>query len=76
MKELVEFLVKSLVDNPEEVSLEEKEEDDSVHYELKVAQDDVGRIIGKHGSTINAIRTVVQAVASSRNVRSRLDVLG
>lgn len=76
MKQLVEYLVKSLVDNPDDVLLAERSHDDNVYLELKVAQDDVGRIIGKNGSTVNAIRTVVQAAASSRNVRAKLDVIG
>lgn len=74
MKELVEYLVKSLADHPEEVSLTEHEEDDTIFMELKIASDDVGKIIGKSGNTINAIRTVVQAAASSHKKRVKLDV--
>lgn len=76
MKELVEYLVKSLADHPEEVSLKEYEEDDTILMELKIAPDDVGKIIGKSGNTINAIRTVVQAAASSHKKRVKLDVAG
>lgn len=74
MKELVEYLVKSLVDAPEEVLLAEREREDTVIMELKVAPDDLGKIIGKNGSTINAIRTVLQAAGSSRKKRTKLDV--
>jgi len=63
MKELVEFLVKSLVDHPEEVSLNQQEADDTLLMELKISPDDLGKIIGKNGNTINAIRTVLQAAA-------------
>jgi predicted RNA-binding protein YlqC (UPF0109 family) len=76
MKELVEYLVKSLVDQPEEVVLAEREEEDTVILELKIAQDDLGKVIGKNGNTINAIRTVLQAAASSHRKRARLEVLG
>ncbi|NTV41695.1 MAG: KH domain-containing protein [Syntrophobacteraceae bacterium] len=76
MKELVEYLVKSLVDQPEEVFLAEREEEDTVILELKIAQDDLGKVIGKNGNTINAIRTVLQAAASSHRKRARLEVLG
>jgi uncharacterized protein len=76
MKQLVEYLVKSMVDHPEEVTLEEIQKDNAVALELKVAPDDLGKIIGKHGNTINAIRNVLQAAAASRKLRVRLDVVG
>jgi hypothetical protein len=76
MKELVEYLVRSLVDRPEEVALEEIAKDNAVTLELKVASEDLGKIIGKHGNTINAIRNVLQAAAASRKLRARLDVIG
>ena len=76
MKELVEYLVKSLADHPEEVSLEEHEQDDTILIELKIASEDLGKIIGKSGNTINAIRTVVQAAASSHKKRVKLEVAG
>jgi uncharacterized protein len=75
MKELVEYLVKSLVDSPQEVLIAEEEESGAVLMQLKVADEDLGKIIGKNGNTINAIRTVVQAAASSRKMRVKLDVL-
>ncbi|MGV8074453.1 MAG: KH domain-containing protein [Syntrophobacteraceae bacterium] len=76
MRELVEYLVKSLVANPEEVVLMEQENEGTVYMELKIAPDDVGKIIGKNGNTINAIRTIVQAAASSHRKRAKLDVIG
>ena len=76
LKELAEYLVKSLADHPEKVELEEREEDDTVLIELKIAPEDIGRIIGKSGYTINAIRTVLQTAASSRRKRARLEVVG
>ncbi len=76
VKDLAEYLIKSLADHPEKVELEEREEDDTVLIELKIAPEDVGKIIGKNGNTINAIRTVLQTAASSCKKRARLEVLG
>ena len=75
MKELVEYLVKSLADHPDQVSLTEHETDDSILLELKISPDDIGKIIGKSGNTINAIRTVLQAAASSQKKRIKLEVV-
>ncbi len=76
LKDLAEYLVKSLADHPEKVELEEREEDDTVLIGLKISPEDIGRIIGKSGYTINAIRTVLQTAASSRKKRARLEVVG
>lgn len=76
MRELVEYLVKSLVDHPEDVLVEETREDNMVALELRVAADDLGKIIGKHGNTVNAIRNVLQAAATSRKLRAKLEVVG
>lgn len=75
MKELVEYLVKSLAEHPEAVEITEEVLDDTVSMALKISQDDLGRIIGKGGNTINAIRTVVQAAASSHKKRAKLEVV-
>jgi predicted RNA-binding protein YlqC (UPF0109 family) len=74
MKDLVEFLVKSLADHPDEVVVTENEIDDNISIELKISSEDLGKIIGKNGNTINAIRTVVQAAASSHKKRAKLEV--
>lgn len=76
LRELAEYLVKSLADHPEEVELKEREEDDTVSIELKISPEDLGKIIGKNGNTINAIRTVLQTAASSHKKRAKLEVLG
>ncbi len=76
LKDLAEYLIKSLADHPEEVELSEREEDDTILIELKISQEDLGKIIGKNGNTINAIRTVLQTAASSRKKRAKLEVLG
>jgi uncharacterized protein len=75
MKALVEYLVKSLADHPDQVALGEHETDDSILLELKISPDDIGKIIGKNGNTINAIRTVLQAAASSQKKRVKLEVV-
>ncbi|HEX8066139.1 MAG TPA: KH domain-containing protein [Thermoleophilaceae bacterium] len=76
MKELVEYLARSLVDRPDEVSVESFEEDDgTVVYELTVADDDVGKVIGRNGRTVNALRTVVRASAVRHGRRVLVDVL-
>lgn len=74
MRGLVEYLVKSLADHPEAVVLDEHEEDDSVIMELRLAPEDLGKVIGRNGNTINAIRTVLQAAAFSQKKRARLNI--
>lgn len=76
IKNLAEYLVKSLVTKPDEVLLAARENEKTILMELKVATEDLGRIIGKEGQTINAIRTVLQAVAASHGKKIQLDVLG
>lgn len=63
MKELVEVIARSLVDNPKEVSVNELQGEQSIILELKVAPEDMGKIIGKQGRIAKAIRTVVKAAA-------------
>ena len=76
MKDLVEYLAKALVDRPDEVSVEEFEEDDgTVVFELTVADDDVGKVIGRNGRTVNALRTVIRAAAVRHNRRVLVDVV-
>ena len=64
MKELVEIIAKSLVDCPDEVVVNETVEEDTITIELKVAPDDMGKVIGKQGRIARSIRTVVKAAAS------------
>jgi len=76
MKELVAYLVRSLVDDPDAVSVESYEEEDgSVVYELSVAEDDVGKVIGRGGRTVNALRCVLRACAAKQGRRILLDVV-
>ncbi|MBP8613110.1 MAG: KH domain-containing protein [Candidatus Atribacteria bacterium] len=64
MKELIETVVKALVDKPEEVKVTEVAGETAVIYEIKVADSDIGKIIGKQGRTANALRTIVKAASS------------
>jgi predicted RNA-binding protein YlqC (UPF0109 family) len=73
--ELLEFLVRALVDDPEAVVVEELEEDGALVYEITVAEDDLGRVIGKGGRVANAIRTVAKAAAVRLDRRVIVDIL-
>ena len=64
MKEVLELIAKALVEHPDQVSVTEIEKDDSVTLELRVADGDMGKVIGKQGKIAKAIRTVVKAAAS------------
>ncbi len=74
-KDLVEYIVKSLVDNPESVELNEIEGDKSTILELKVADGDIGKVIGKHGRIARSIRTILNATNGSSNRRTVLEIL-
>jgi len=73
--ELVEFIAKSLVDNPDEVKVNEIEGSQSIIIELRVAPDDMGKIIGKQGRIAKAIRTVVKAAAIKDNKRIVVEII-
>jgi predicted RNA-binding protein YlqC (UPF0109 family) len=63
VKQTVEYLVKALVDSPEEVQVDEIPGEEATTYEVRVAADDLGKVIGKQGRIANALRTIVKAVA-------------
>ena len=76
MRELLEYLAKALVERPDEVAVEQFEEDDgTVVLELAVGEDDYGRIIGRGGRTANALRTVVKAAAVREQKRVLVDIV-
>ena len=75
MKELVEVIAKSLVDNPDEVEVTEKESGKSLVLELKVTPSDMGKVIGKQGRIAKAIRSVVKAAASKEDRKVIVDIL-
>jgi len=75
MKEFVEYIVKNLVDNPDKVQINEIGGTQTLIIELKVEKSDIGKIIGKKGKTINAIRTLLMSVASRNGIRVNLEIL-
>jgi len=75
MKDLVEFIVKALVDHPEEVKVSEVEGEQSVIYEIRVSQEDMGKIIGKQGRIARAIRTIVKAAGVKRGKKTAVEIL-
>jgi uncharacterized protein len=75
MTELLEFLVKALVEEPEAVVVEELEEEGDLVYEISVAEGDLGRVIGKNGRIANAIRTIAKAAAVRLDRRVVVDIL-
>ncbi|TFZ39838.1 KH domain-containing protein [Soehngenia longivitae] len=75
MGELVEFIAKSLVDNPDEVKVNEIEGSQSIIIELRVAPEDMGKVIGKQGRIAKAIRTVVKAAAIKQNKRVVVEII-
>lgn len=75
MKDALEFIIKSIVTVPDDVKVEEKEEEGVTNYTVAVNTTDVGRIIGKEGKVIKAIRTIMRVIAIQRGVRVRVSVL-
>jgi len=75
MKEFVEYIVKNLVDYPEKVKINEIGGTQTLIIELSVEKSDIGKIIGKKGKTINAIRTLLMSVASRNGIRVNLEIL-
>ncbi len=75
MKEVLEFIAKSLVEHPDEVNITEIENGDSTTLELRVADGDMGKVIGKQGRIAKAIRTVVKAAASREDKRVSVEIM-
>lgn len=75
MKELVEVIAKSLVDHPEDVRIEEDQEDRQVTLKLHVDEDDMGKVIGRQGRIAKAMRTVVKAAATRENKKVSVDII-
>ena len=74
MKELLEFLARSLVDHPEQVRVEESVTSDGVVLRLSVAKEDMGRVIGKQGRIAKAIRTVMRSAATRKNEKVSVEI--
>ncbi len=75
MKELVEVIAKALVDHPEEVAVTEKEEENAIVVELKVAPSDMGKVIGRQGRIAKAIRSVVKSASSKYDKKVIVDIM-
>ncbi len=75
LKTLVEYIAKSLVDHPDHVDVNEIEGEKTTILELRVAEDDLGKIIGRHGRTAKAMRTVINAAATKEQKRAVLEIL-
>ena len=75
MKDLIEVIAKSLVDKPEEVQILEIDGERTAVFELRVAKEDLGKVIGKQGKTARAIRTIVNATATKLKKRAVLEII-
>ncbi|MEG1432975.1 MULTISPECIES: KH domain-containing protein [Eubacterium] len=75
MKELVEVIAKALVDHPDQVEVTEMAKNRSIVLELKVAESDMGKVIGKQGRIAKAIRSVIKAAATKEDKRVMLDIV-
>ena len=75
MKDLVTFIAQALVDNPDDVAVNEIEGEETSVIELRVAKDDLGKIIGKHGRTAQSIRTILSAASAKHKKRAVLEIV-
>ena len=75
MRELIEFIARSLVDNPDQVEVSEVEGEATSVIELKVAKEDLGKVIGKGGRTARAMRTILNAASTKIRKRAVLEIL-
>ncbi len=75
MKDLVSFIASALVDQPDSVDVSEEEREDTIHLELRVAKEDLGKVIGKQGRTARAMRSLLSASASRDNKKARLEIV-
>lgn len=76
MKEVLETIIKNLVDNPEGVEIKEIEKEKSIIFEVKVAEGEMGKIIGRQGKIAQSIRTVVKAIANRKDKKVTVEFIG
>ena len=74
MKELVEFMARAIVDDPNAVAVEEEDDGDRIIFHLRVADDDMGKVIGKQGRIANAMRDLLKVAAAQHGARVSLDI--
>ena len=75
MDELIRYIATALVDHPDQIQIQETEQDDTIIIELTVAKEDLGKVIGKQGRTARAMRSLLSAAAGKANKRSRLEIM-
>ncbi len=75
MEELIDYIARSLVDDPMEVSVTVRETEREMRVELRVAEEDMGRVIGRQGRVANAMRMLMRVISSRQGVRSSLDII-
>lgn len=75
MKELIEFIASRLVDHPEDIAVTLQEDEENISIELRVAQEDLGKVIGKQGRTARAMRAVLAASRTGETKRARLEIV-
>ena len=75
MKDLIDYIARSLVDKPDEVAVAEVQGDGGTVLELRVAQEDLGKVIGRQGRTARAIRTLLSAAAAKKHERLSLEIV-
>jgi predicted RNA-binding protein YlqC (UPF0109 family) len=75
VKDFIEFIARALVDHPDSVSVAEVEGEKTTVYELRVYQDDLGKVIGRKGQTAKAIRILIAAVSAKKGKRALLEIL-
>ena len=76
MKEILETIIKNLVDNPEAVEIKEVENEKTITFEVKAAEEDMGKVIGKQGRLAKSIRTVVKSVAAKEQKKVTVEFIG
>lgn len=75
MRELIEFIAKTLVDHPEDIKLTEIDGERTIVFELRCHKDDIGKVIGRNGKTVGAMRTLLSTVAARNKQRAMLEVV-
>jgi len=75
MKELIEYIARAIVDSPDDVVVTEETSDEGVTFKLQVADEDKGRVIGKQGRIVQAIRTLLRVKAAKQGTRANLEII-
>ena len=75
MKEFLEYVVKHLVENPDKISIETEEKDDKIVFTIRVYESDLGKVIGRKGRTVYALRTLLSALAAKEHKRAIIEVI-